>query len=678
MWLLVILADAALKGVLILALAAALAAALCRSSAAARHVVWSATLACLVALPALSVALPSWQAPVLPRFLAAGQAAARDAIAPPPPPADAVVVSVESPAGPAASPASPPAPAQGASVPWMAWVAAIWAIGALAVLTPWVLGTLAVRRLARGARPPEDRSWETLLRRAAADLDLARRVRLLASPRVAMPMVWGILRPVILLPQHADGWPAHERRAVLLHELAHVKRLDGLTQLAGRAACALYWFNPLVHLAAGRQHDERERACDDRVLAAGQKASDYAAQLLSIVQQVRRSPLAAVAAVAMARPSRMEGRLLAILDATRSRRALSRAAALATVLLAAAVAASCASMRVTPAAGGPPGATSRADVPLAPGAAVEQKAATPAPASVPPARGTMILLETRIIEAPADERGRLDEILARAGVARPDDLRPAVLMSEDQAAAFLEALQGLNRAAVVATPKVVVVDGQEAQVSVGVLRPVSLPLVEDRTRKATAMCLSGIRLALRAKVAEDPGALAVTISPRIWTFGPKRADLEEGGRGIVLDEAFTEVQVTVPSGKWVALHAPPVARYRLTAIRSMTVDPKTRLPDTQFEREAVDGTNEDAKAVFILVKWKIATEAEVEQVRKDTESRMVPSKTAPAGKNPFDVRNGPVRMRQGSTTLQADPVTLDPPPGQAETRTGTEGRQRDP
>jgi len=676
MWLLVILADAALKGVLIVALAAALAAALCRSSAAARHVVWSAALACLVALPALSVALPSWQAPVLPRFLAAGQAAARDAIALPPAPADAVVVSVESPAGPAASPASPSAPAQGASAPWMAWAAAIWAIGALAVLTPWVLGTLAVRRLARGARPPEDPSWETLLRRAAADLDLARRVRLLASPRVAMPMVWGILRPVILLPQHADAWPAHERRAVLLHELAHVKRLDGLMQLVGRAACALYWFNPLVHLAAGRQHDERERACDDRVLAAGQKASDYAAQLLSIAQQVRRSPLAAVAAVAMARPSRMEGRLLAILDATRSRRALSRAAALATVLLAAAVAASCASMRVTPAAGGPPGATSRADAPLAPGAAAEQEAATPAPASVPPARGTMLLLETRIIEVPADERGRLDQILTRAVFARADDpFSPAALMSEDQAAAFLEALQGLNRAAVIAAPKVVVGDDQEAQVSVGVLRPVSLPLVEDRTRKATAMCLSGIRLAVRAKVTEDPGALAMTISPRIWTFGPKRADVE----GFVqLDEAFAEVQVTVPSGQWVALHAPPVARYRLTAIRSMTVDPKTRLPDTQFEREAVDGTNKDAKAVFILVKWKIATEAEVEQVRKDTESRRVPSKTAPAGKNPFDVRNGPVRMRQGSTTLQADPVTLNPPPSQAETRTGTEGRQRDP
>ena len=377
MALLTILADAALKGVLLLALAAALAAAMRRSSAAARHLVWSAALACLVALPVLSGALPSWQTPILPGSLApAPFETAGDA--------NPVIITMSQspgmPASHAGAPAHTIAFAQVETVSWAAWVMALWAAGALAVLAPWVLGAIAVRRLARGAHPPEDRSWQATLDRAAADVGLARGVRLLISPRVGMPMAWGILRPVILMPVRAGEWSAEERRAVLLHELSHVKRLDCLTQLAARAACALYWFNPFVHLAAGKQHDERERACDDRVLAAGQKASEYAAQLLAIARQVRPARFAAVAAVAMARPSRMEGRLLAILDATRSRRAMTRAAATAAILIAAAVAVPLACVRVT---------------------AVEDKAAAPAaPAADPKAKAALVAAKPGAVAEP--------------------------------------------------------------------------------------------------------------------------------------------------------------------------------------------------------------------------------------------------------------------------------------
>jgi len=105
---------------------------------------------------------------------------------------------------------------------------------------------------------------------------------------------------------------------VLLHELAHVKRWDCLTQTVARIVRALYWINPLVWLATRRMCLERERACDDLVLNGGCKASDYASQLVEIAQTYRHIPQ--VAAIAMARSPQIKGRIAAIVDASRARR----------------------------------------------------------------------------------------------------------------------------------------------------------------------------------------------------------------------------------------------------------------------------------------------------------------------------------------------------------------------
>ena len=133
-----------------------------------------------------------------------------------------------------------------------------------------------------------------------------------------MPFACGVLNPTVVLPIECNDWSAERRTAVLLHELAHVRRRDLLGHTLGRVACAVYWFHPLVWTAARRLRSESERACDDLALTCGTGAADYAEHLLDIVTSVRRDRTSLVA-LARARRKEFEGRRLAILDPQRRR-----------------------------------------------------------------------------------------------------------------------------------------------------------------------------------------------------------------------------------------------------------------------------------------------------------------------------------------------------------------------
>ena len=99
----------------------------------------------------------------------------------------------------------------------------------------------------------------------------------------------------------------------------------------------LYWFNPLVWFAAWRLGVERERACDDLVLASGVRPSAYAGHLLEVVSQLSPARLTQSCGLAMARQSSLEGRLVAVLSCGRNRRRVTRILAVAAVAVAVAI-----------------------------------------------------------------------------------------------------------------------------------------------------------------------------------------------------------------------------------------------------------------------------------------------------------------------------------------------------
>jgi beta-lactamase regulating signal transducer with metallopeptidase domain len=311
--------DTLAKATLLLGVAGLLTL-LWRRTAAPRHLVWTLALAGTLILPAARLLGPVWQVPVLPplpveTFTPAQPAAQTTVRAPaaaavPAPPLTTVT-------------AAPPAVAlRTPGAGW--WLGVVWAAGLIVVLGLYGAGALRVARIARHARPLRSADWLDLQSSLAAGLKLRTPVRLLAAPGPAMPMTWGTRRPVVLLPSDAELWPETRRRDVLLHELAHVARRDCLTQLVAVCACAVYWFHPLVWVAARRLRVERERACDDRVLAAGATPSAYAEHLLEIARTLRAGAMTGLASVAMARPSQLGSRLLDVLDPARRRDALGR------------------------------------------------------------------------------------------------------------------------------------------------------------------------------------------------------------------------------------------------------------------------------------------------------------------------------------------------------------------
>jgi beta-lactamase regulating signal transducer with metallopeptidase domain len=306
------MSEAAGKSFLILAAALPLALLLRRSAAATRHFIWLGALASLLALPVATVLAPRWHSPAWAGVLlrppqSAGNAApalllermAASNIGQP---------SADVPSSASISPAlSPTKPFR-----WQVLVWPLWAAGVVLSLLVFAERRGRLRSIKRAARPVTDPELLGLRDVVVHELRLRRKVRLLETGQALMPMTWGFLQPAALLPAEAAKWERERLRLVLRHELAHVRRGDCLAQALAALVCALYWFNPLAWLAAGRMRVERERACDDLVVSLGQtRASEYAGHLLEIARQWTAAP---PAALPVAKPSGLEQRLRALLD----------------------------------------------------------------------------------------------------------------------------------------------------------------------------------------------------------------------------------------------------------------------------------------------------------------------------------------------------------------------------
>ena len=299
--------DLAVKGSALLLTGLVVTRLMRRASAASRHAVLAAVCAAVLVLPLVRVMTPEWGVSWMPSWLTSSPGT--------PAVASATLTS-------AATVADTPSPSSG---PAWAWVNAgqlvlmVWALGTMALLVRLALAHRRMRTFQAMTRPAGS---VRLLQRFETVAAWSGRpdVELREAPSGWMPVTWGLRQVTVALPVDAATWPQARVDAVLVHELAHVSRRDAWWQMLAEVTVACWWWHPLVWMIAASLRSERERACDDQVLAFGTRPTDYASDLVELVSDSGGEAMPREAVLAMARRSNVEGRVMAILNPGVNRR----------------------------------------------------------------------------------------------------------------------------------------------------------------------------------------------------------------------------------------------------------------------------------------------------------------------------------------------------------------------
>ncbi|NRB50135.1 MAG: M56 family metallopeptidase [Saprospiraceae bacterium] len=172
-------------------------------------------------------------------------------------------------------------------------LAYFWLVGVLFFSLRWIGGFYFTYRLRRVGTLAVPEAWEKQVQQLSIQLGVRKPVKIMASMKVQVPLVVGHLKPIILLPfgMLANLSPA-QLEAILLHELAHVRRHDFLINLMLSILEILLFYHPVFWLLSNRILEERELCCDDIAVANCGNPRLYARTLLLMEEQRQQLTLA--------------------------------------------------------------------------------------------------------------------------------------------------------------------------------------------------------------------------------------------------------------------------------------------------------------------------------------------------------------------------------------------------
>ena len=190
---------------------------------------------------------------------------------------------------------------------WLLWLVGAWLAGVLVLSLRLWREWRRLRRLCDTALPVSA-EWQARFETLAARLGVQMKVRLRQGAAIVTPMLVGVLRPTVLLPASLFArLPADQLELILVHELAHLRRLDPLFNLLQTGLDTLLFYHPAVHWISRKVREDRELCCDDIVVTSGGDRLRYARALLALAEaRAHDVPLPALAAAGGALLERVE------------------------------------------------------------------------------------------------------------------------------------------------------------------------------------------------------------------------------------------------------------------------------------------------------------------------------------------------------------------------------------
>lgn len=162
-------------------------------------------------------------------------------------------------------------------------------------------GWVYLQQLSKTATLPTVTNWTSITDRLRAALSIKAVIQVRESSRIVVPIVIGVVKPVLLLPIGlATSLSIREIEAVLAHELAHVKRHDYAVNLLQSTVEVLYFFHPALWWLSARVREEREHCCDDLAVQVSGGDGQVLAQALARIEELRLNQLSSTPALAMA------------------------------------------------------------------------------------------------------------------------------------------------------------------------------------------------------------------------------------------------------------------------------------------------------------------------------------------------------------------------------------------
>lgn len=487
--------DVVAKGIAVLLLATGILSLWRGASASQRSLVWLLCFGTLALLPVTMLIQPWWTVPV---------AEARTVVQLPATPIPVVTDAAD------AGDGIPAVVTEENIMPhWtlLHLVFGMWATGVLLVLGWRFVGSIRLRLLNARMQHCADEQVRRVFARVMDEVRLRRTVALRTSAQVSVPMTWGSLHPVLLLPEEALSWSEDELLAAMRHEMGHIKHWDHLARLLTSFVCAVYWFNPLVWMAAKRWQTVQEQASDDWVVSqATHRVESYAMQLLNVARRTQREGLLKLPVMTMAKPSTLELRLSAIMDERKNRSSIRRSA----VCLG--------------------GAGMLALLTLCAGLQLH--------ATEPPKTGQPVSITCHIFESATDAGKQ-----KIAGL-ELDNKRPRQLAAAESEA-FIKELTAMDGIAPLSAPQVITSSGINAVIKL----ETNNIYAADKTGAKSGVAVSGVTMDLLPTV--SGGSITLQITPTIKDF--EGVEMKDGVNQPIVKERTMEAKVTLKPGETAVL-----------------------------------------------------------------------------------------------------------------------------